>query len=119
MIGILSDQSVPASSLYMNFLGRPAEVGAMSAVLALKMQIPVFPAFPYRKNGKIIIEVQPAIIPPEHYSQKAVYDLTRRLNDKYEEWILREPQSWLWAHNRWKREKVSLKKMQTQKFHYE
>jgi KDO2-lipid IV(A) lauroyltransferase len=114
MIAILSDQSVPASPLYMNFLGRPAEVGARSAVLALKMQIPVFPVFPYRKNGKIIIEAQPAIIPSEHYSQKAVYDLTKQLNDKYEEWIRKEPQSWLWAHNRWKREKHSLKKMQQQ-----
>ncbi|MDR0646375.1 MAG: hypothetical protein LBG46_05365 [Elusimicrobiota bacterium] len=119
MIGILSDQSVPASPLYMNFLGRPAEVGAMSAVLALKMQVPIFPIFPYRKNGKIIIEAQTPIIPHEHYSHKSVYDLTRQLNNKYEEWIFREPGSWLWAHNRWKREKVSLKKIQAQEFHYE
>jgi KDO2-lipid IV(A) lauroyltransferase len=114
MIGILSDQSVASSPLYMNFLGRPAEVGAMSAVLSIKMQVPVYPAFPHRKNGKIIIDILPPILPPAQYSQQAVYDLTRKLNDIYEDWIRKEPSSWLWAHNRWKREKHSFKKMQEQ-----
>ncbi|MDR0734699.1 MAG: hypothetical protein LBG16_03260 [Elusimicrobiota bacterium] len=111
MLGILSDQSVASSEIYMDFLGRSAEVGGMSAVLAIKMQLPVYPARPYREGGKIIIEIQPPLTPPAQYSQQAVFDFTRRLMDKYEEWIKQAPQDWLWAHNRWRREKQTLQKI--------
>ncbi|MDR1124190.1 MAG: lysophospholipid acyltransferase family protein [Elusimicrobiota bacterium] len=114
MLGILSDQSVVSSEIYMNFLGRAAEVGGMTAVLAIKMQLPVYPVRPYREGGKIIIEIQPPLTPPAQYSQQAVIDFTRRLTDKYEEWIKQTPQDWLWAHNRWKREKQTLQKMAAQ-----
>jgi KDO2-lipid IV(A) lauroyltransferase len=113
MIGILSDHSVKSeAALYMNFMGRPAEVPPMTAVLALKMKLPIFPVRALRENGKIIIEAQDIIYPPDaKYSSKAVADLTRALTDKYEEWIKEDPASWLWAHNRWKREKAAGEKM--------
>ena len=116
MIGILSDQSsLSEAALCMNFLGRPAEVAPMTAVLAIKMDIPVFPIRPTREGGKIIIEVQPPLYPPPGgYNDKNIYDFTRTLMDKYEEWIRLSPQDWLWGHNRWKREKQALAKMQAQ-----
>lgn len=117
LISILSDQSVlTPAAVYMNFLGRPAEVGVMTAVLSIKLQAPVIPIRPGRRDGKIIVHAEDALIPPAEYSQQAVYDFTRRLMDKYEEWIRKSPETWLWGHNRWKREEIALKKMGEQSF---
>lgn len=116
MIGILSDQSAfTDAAFYMNFLNRPAEIAPMTAVLSIKMQVPVVPARATRENGKIIITAEEPIFPPKGpYSQQAVWDLTKILMGKYEDWIRKDPASWLWAHNRWKREKQALEKMQKQ-----
>ncbi len=115
MIGILSDQSVPSAKMYMNFLGRPAEVAPMTAMLSLKMNVPVFPVRMYRENGKIVAEGEAPIYPPAgEYSHQLLFDYTARLKTKYEEWIKKDPSSWLWAHNRWKREKDCIKFMKIQ-----
>jgi KDO2-lipid IV(A) lauroyltransferase len=116
LIAILSDQSAyTKAAFYMPFMGRPAEVAPMSAVLALKIQVPVFPIMAHRENGKIIIEAQAPIQPPSaEYTPHAAFDLTRKLMDKYEEWLRSYPDSWLWGHNRWKRERNAFKKMQEQ-----
>jgi KDO2-lipid IV(A) lauroyltransferase len=113
MVGILSDQSAKTeATFYMNFMGRPAEVAPMTAVVALKLGTPIYPVKVRRENGKIIIEAQQPIYAPHmKYSTKTSFDLTRTLMKKYEEWIKEDPASWLWAHNRWRREKHSLDKM--------
>ncbi len=112
LMGILSDQSAPSSKLYMDFLNRPAEVAPMTAMLALKLNLPIFLVRLFRENGKIVAEVEETI-PPQNaaYTHEAMKALTVRLKNKYEEWIRRDPASWLWAHNRWKREKDSLAHM--------
>jgi len=115
MLGILSDQSVPSSKLYMDFLGRPAEVAPMTAMLSIKMKVPVFPVRLFRENGKLVAEAEETIYPPEgEFSKQMLYDYTEKLKNKYEEWIRKDPSSWLWAHNRWKREKECIKYMAVQ-----
>lgn len=106
-IAILSDQSVPASKIYTNFLGRPAEVGPMTALLSLKTGLPIFPTQLYREDGKLVAKFLPAIYPKEDYSHSAMVAFTKELNGYYEDWIRQNPQDWLWGHNRWKREKAS------------
>jgi len=69
----------------------------------------------YRENGKIIAEAETAIYPPQgEYSHQLLFDYTKQLKSKYEEWITKDPSSWLWAHNRWKREKDCIKFMKIQ-----
>ncbi|MDR0952678.1 MAG: hypothetical protein LBM71_00565 [Elusimicrobiota bacterium] len=115
MIGILSDQSVHSSKIYMNFLNRPAEVAPLTAMLALKMQVPVYPVRMYRENGKIIAEIGKTLWPPKTpYSHDVLLSFTATLQKYYEEWIYAAPQTWLWGHNRWKREDESRKEMQKQ-----
>lgn len=115
MLGILSDQSVPSAKMYMPFLGRAAEVAPMTAMLSLKMNVPVFPVRMYRENGKIVAEGEEPIYPPQgEYSHKVLFDYTAQLKAKYEEWIKKDPSTWLWAHNRWKREKDCIKFMKIQ-----
>ena len=115
LISILSDQSVHASKLYMPFLGRAAEVAPLTAVLSLKAQVPVYAIRIYRRGKKIIVERTDTFLPPQiEYSHKAVYDYTVLLKSKLEDYIKMAPETWLWGHNRWKREKDCIEAMKIQ-----
>lgn len=115
LISILSDQSVHASKLYMPFLGRAAEVSPLTAVLSLKAQVPVYAIRIYRRGGKIVFEKTETILPPQtEYSHKVVFDYTALLKSKLEEFIRLAPETWLWGHNRWKREKDCIEAMKLQ-----
>ena len=112
IVGIVSDQSVISSPLYMNFLNRPAELAPMTALLSLKMNVPVYPVRMYRKNGKVYARAYDPLLPPqEKFSHELLIKYTEQLKNVYEDWIRQDPASWLWAHNRWKREANALKKM--------
>lgn len=104
LLGILTDQNVVASEIFMNFLGRPAAISPITALLSIRLKVPVFPVLVTRENGKLVCTVQEPVTPPEEYSQENIRIFTRRLTDIYESWIRNYPQNWLWAHNRWKRE---------------
>ncbi len=104
LIGILTDQNVVGSEIFMHFLGRPAAISPITALLACRLQVPVFPVVVTRDKDKLICTVQDPVLPPKEYSQDNIRLFVRQLTDIYEGWIRQNPQNWLWAHNRWKRE---------------
>lgn len=113
VVGVISDQSVIKSPLYMHFLNRPAELAPLTAMLSIKMNVPVYPIRMYRKNGKVYAEAFDPVLPPqEKFSHELLRKHTETLKNIYEDWIRKDPASWLWAHNRWKREARCLKAMQ-------
>jgi len=103
-IGILMDQSVSHGSVFAPFMGRMAATSSLTALLSLKLQIPVFPVKVIRKDGKIISEILDPIQPIGSYTQKNMMKTITTLNSYYETWIKEDPTSWFWLHNRWKRE---------------
>lgn len=114
IMGILSDQNAYQSEVFTKFLGRWCASSPLTALLALKTGVPIHPVKIYRKNGKIIIEILPAVeIPQKPFSQELVLEVTNSLNKYYEDWIKENPASWLWAHKRWKREKDALRALKT------
>ena len=105
MVAILADQSVGSSKLYMDFLGRPAEISPLPAVLSLKTGLPVYHVSVYREGKQIVVKCTDLIYPPQvTYSREVLYEYSKELKKKLEEDILAHPSDWLWAHNRWKRE---------------
>jgi KDO2-lipid IV(A) lauroyltransferase len=111
-VAILNDQSTPSSKIYMNFMGRPAEVGPMTAMLALKTRLPVFPIKITRDAlGRVKAYAEPAIYAQEKYSTQSVVKFTKKLYSYYERWIKENPQNWMWMHNRWKRENETIAAM--------
>ena len=50
-------------------------------------------------NNKFIIEFQNEI-KPEEFKEKL--KLTEKLNDVLEKMIIKNPNQWIWTHNRWK-----------------
>lgn len=118
LIAILSDQSVGSSKLYMNFLDRPAEVGPMTALLSLKANVPVYCIDTYREDNQIIAKCTETIYPPQvQYDEQVLYDYTKLLKGKLEDYIIKHPQDWLWAHNRWKRQDECKKAMDREQLH--
>jgi len=104
VLGILMDQNMPYGEVFLPFFGRMASTTPLTALLALKTGVPVFPIRIYREKGIIRADFEDPIYPDEGYSDEKVYTLVAALNTRIESWITREPGSWLWAHNRWKRE---------------
>ena len=105
MLGILFDQNVVAGEMWFPFLGRTAAFAPITALLAIKRQIPVFPVNVTReKDGLLTCTVYDPVFPPVEYSLPNVRQFTKTLIGYYEKWLRENPASWLWAHNRWKRE---------------
>ncbi|MBR4682560.1 MAG: hypothetical protein IKP06_04585 [Elusimicrobiaceae bacterium] len=105
MLGILFDQNTISGEMWFSFLGRTAAFSPITALLAIKAQVPVFPVYVSRDNkGLLTCTVYDPIIPPSTYTLENTRQFTKTLIGYYEQWIRQNPASWLWAHNRWKRE---------------
>ncbi len=105
MLGILFDQNTVTGEMWFPFLGRTAAFSPITALLAIKMQVPVFPVNVTReKDGTLTCQVYDPVLPPAQYSTQNVRAFTQTLIRYYETWLRQDPASWLWAHNRWKRE---------------
>lgn len=105
MLGILFDQNTVSGEIWLPFLGRTAAFSPITALLAIKMQVPVFPVNVHREaDGKLVCTVYDPVFPPAKYDLPQLRAFTKTLVQYYEDWIKRDPASWLWAHNRWKRE---------------
>lgn len=105
LLGILIDQNAGSSEVWVPFMGRVAAFSPITALLSIKMQVPVFPVKVWREqDGTIVSEILDPVYPPAEYSLENVRKFTKTLVGYYEAWLRENPGSWLWAHNRWKRE---------------
>ena len=100
---ILADQKLNEGEL-INFLGHPAKTATAIAELSLKLSVPIIPIHVERIKGatfKYIID-KPIINLKKDYNHKAelIY-LLNKVNDEMEKWIRKNPEQWLWIHNRW------------------
>ncbi len=110
-LGILIDQKIN-SGLEMNFLNHPTKVSDSSGLFAIKTGVPIIPAIIKRTKGvNFEISILPYIIPEKtgdfHYD---VEQITIKTNKIIEEWILENPEQWLWIHDRWKLNRMGLVK---------
>ena len=106
MLGILFDQNVISGEIWLPFMGRICAWSPITALLSIKMQVPVFPVKVTRDHAGILTcEILDPLVPPTQYSIDNVRQFTKILVGYYEAWMRENPASWLWAHNRWKREK--------------
>jgi len=105
LLGILFDQNTVAGEVWLPFMGRTAAFSPITALLAIKAQVPVFPVIVKReKDGTLVCHVEDPVFPPKEYSLEIARKFTKQLVGYYEQWLKDDPASWLWAHNRWKRE---------------
>jgi KDO2-lipid IV(A) lauroyltransferase len=103
-VGVLLDQdSGRAAGVFADFFGHPACTNKGMALLALKTQAPVLPAYLIRRGNGFEIVFGPQV--PLIQNSAKGDDLqvnTAQFNRVLEEIIRRYPEQWLWMHKRWK-----------------
>ena len=104
ILAVLIDQHESRGSVWVDFFGRKAATSTLPAMLALKYEYPVLPAFFYRdKSGCSKIKYGPLF--PLIRTGDLQADLlanTQQYVAKIEEEIRKRPGDWLWAHRRWR-----------------
>ena len=98
-IALMIDQRVSEGDR-VKFFSKDAHTTSLPAQLSLKFNIDVIPIFLERKkNDNFIMYVNKPI---NSSSFKDKLELTKKLNRILEEMILKNPNQWIWTHNRWK-----------------
>ena len=98
-IALMIDQRVSEGER-LNFFNQPALTTTLPAQLALKFKLPIIPVFiERRENGTYKIEFYDEIT-GKNFKNKI--ELTQKLNSILEEMIKKNPNEWIWTHNRWK-----------------
>ena len=93
------DQRV-SQSIKSNFFGHKAYTTTIPAQFVKKFNCKVVPIYIERIDK---INFKLTVNQPINYSNdKSIEDITLDLNHVIEEMILRNPDQWIWSHNRWK-----------------
>jgi KDO2-lipid IV(A) lauroyltransferase len=106
-LGIVGDQSTAGSGYQSHFFGRPAWTSSAPALLAYKTNCPIIFAETRRSNGKYQIHFSDPIWPD--LTKPVEEQVSRMMNETLcllEESIKKQPDQWLWQHNRWKQQSV-------------
>ena len=104
-VGILNDQHAhPPDAVTAPFFGRPAATSSALARLADRTEALVVPAYAIRvAPARWRLTFEPALdVRTLSREERGVERLTARLNGILEEMIRRNPEQWLWLHNRWR-----------------
>ena len=98
-IALMIDQRVSEGS-QINFFGKHALTTTLPAQLSMKYELDIIPVYIERINEKNFkIEFKKRINPGDFKNKE---ELTEKLNKILEEMIIRNPNQWIWTHNRWK-----------------
>ena len=98
-IALMIDQRV-SEGIKVDFFGKPALTTSLPAQLSIKFNLSIIPVFIERTsnyNYKIKFFNQ---IRSNEFNDKE--ELTKKLNQILESMILKNPNEWIWTHNRWK-----------------
>ena len=93
------DQRV-SEGIKVDFFGKPALTTSLPAQLAIKFNLPIVPVFIEREtnyNYKIKF-----FNPINNSNLENKEEITKKLNQVLESMILKNPNEWIWTHNRWK-----------------
>ena len=98
-IALMIDQRVSEGER-INFFDEPALTTSLPAQLSIKFNLDIIPVLIERnKDDNFVIEFQNKLS-PDTFKNKI--DLTIALNKILEKMIIKNPEQWIWTHNRWK-----------------
>ena len=83
-----------------NFFGKPAFTTTLPAQLSAKFKLDIVPVYIERdKKNNFKIEFQKKLNANNFRNR---LDLSKELNRILEKMIIRNPNHWIWTHDRWK-----------------
>ena len=96
---LMIDQRV-SQGIKSKFFNTEAFTTTIPAQLAKKFNIPIVPIFIERQEA---LKFKMKVYEPIHFSEnETIESITLQLNKILEEMILKNPDHWIWTHNRWK-----------------
>ncbi len=98
-IALMIDQRVSEGEK-INFFGKPALTTTLPAQLSLKFGLPIIPVFIERSNDEKYKIKFFDKINSNDFSNKV--EMSTKLNQVLEKMIEKNPNEWIWTHNRWK-----------------
>ena len=87
-------------SVSTDFFNRPAFTTTIPAQLVKKFGLKIIPVYVERTeryNFKISFQK-----PIQFNKENSIQEITLELNKLLEKMILKNPEQWIWSHNRWK-----------------
>ena len=93
-----------SSSIHIPFFNKPATTTTMPAQLAVKYDALLVPVFIKRiKNTNFELFIEgPLLINKTKDYERDIFNITKNMNHKIEEFIKQDAAHWLWLHDRWK-----------------
>jgi len=96
---LMLDQRV-SQGIKSKFFNQEAFTTTIPAQIVKKYNLPVVPIFIERLNG---IDFIMKVYDPIYFStNQSTSEITRKLNLIIEKMIIKNPNEWIWTHNRWK-----------------
>jgi KDO2-lipid IV(A) lauroyltransferase len=105
MVGILLDQNAARrEGVFVPFFGYPASTSKSVAVLSVRTDTPILPAFIRREDGGThrVVVGEALLPPPAGEMEAAITALTARCTGAIETAIRGNREQWLWMHDRWR-----------------
>lgn len=102
-IAVMVDQRI-SEGPRIPFFNKPAHTTTIPAQLALKYKCKLVPIYIERKEG-VFFEMtvyDPYEVEDTGDVEKDTYNITLKINQTIEKMIIKNPEQWLWSHNRWK-----------------
>ena len=102
VVGLTGDQLL-REGIQVPFFGIKTPTPQAAAVMALKWNVPIYMVRIERFKGiKFRMTIEERLqIPKNLDKEKAIFEITRLISHRIEEWIIDRPEQWLWAHRRW------------------
>ena len=102
VIGLTNDQ-ILREGIMVPFFKIKTPTPQAAALMSLKWNVPIFMVRLERLNlFSFQMTIEDEIKLPKNYqNDKAVYKLTELISKRIEQWIIENPEQWLWAHRRW------------------
>ena len=102
VIGLTGDQLL-REGIMVPFFGIETPTPQAAAVMAIKWNIPIYMVRVERFSGiKFKMSIEDKLKFPKNLNKdKAIFQITRLISKRIEEWITDKPEQWLWAHRRW------------------
>ena len=106
-LGMLMDQKLN-DGIEATLFGLPAMTAPAAASFALHFRCPLLTGHVERLGpARLRLVVGKPMTMPDAGSKAAnIQILTQALNDEFEAWIRKKPESWLWLHRRWPKDVV-------------
>ena len=98
-IALMVDQRVSEGEK-VKFFGKEALTTTLPGQLALKYNLDIVPIFIERTNKNLFKMKVCEVIKSSNF--KNTFEVTEKLNKTIENMIIKNPNQWIWTHNRWK-----------------